>query len=107
MPTTITVEDSTLERFKQLKAELDEQQDAPDHTNESFLQALMDTWEAADDGYYSEPSADIIAKELEGEFLSEEQAKEIMECDNSEVLKRIDDLESQLPKQVAREVRNG
>lgn len=47
--TTISVGDQTLERFKKLKSNLDEaQSDVPDHTNESFLMALMDTWERDD-----------------------------------------------------------
>jgi hypothetical protein len=66
--TTITVQEQTLERFKQLKNELDEQQDAPDHTNELFLQALMDTWEAAGDGYYDNPDAEAIAEQLKNEI---------------------------------------
>ena len=54
MTTTISVEDKTLERFRDLKAELDDRQDGvPDHTADSFMWALMDTWEAADEGYYS------------------------------------------------------
>jgi hypothetical protein len=66
--TTITVNESTLERFKQLKAELDAEQDAPDHTADSFLQGLLDTWEAAGDGYYSDPSAEEIAEQLKDEL---------------------------------------
>jgi len=101
--TTITISDERLERFKQLKAELDEQQpDVPDHSADSFLAALMDTWEAAEDGYYSEPSADEIAKQLKREIsMANEPAVEI---DVDSIMKRIDDLESQLPRKVANEV---
>jgi len=101
--TTITVSDERLERFKQLKAELDEQQsDVPDHSADSFLAALMDTWEAAEDGYYSEPSADEIAEQLKDEIsMANEPAVEI---DVDSIMKRIDDLESQLPRKVANEV---
>lgn len=67
--TTITVDEPTLRRFKQLKDDLDEQQpDVPNHTADTFLHALMDTWEAADEGYYSEPSADAIAEQLKDEL---------------------------------------
>jgi len=86
MPTTITVKDSTLERFKRLKGELDDKQNAPNHTNESFLQSLMDTWEAADDGYYSDPSADNIVAEIKDQLdtlafqgaLTEAEAERLM-----------------------------
>ena len=105
MATTISMGESTLERFKQLKAELDDVQDAPDHTNESFLKALMDTWEAADDGYYSDPSAEEIAEELKGEIdtaafnggISDEQAERI--------LGRLDDLEHTIPRKTVEELR--
>jgi hypothetical protein len=44
--TTLTVSDDTLDRFRDAKGELDDlQPDVPDHTNETFLQALLDTWE--------------------------------------------------------------
>lgn len=92
MPTTITVEDATLQRFKRLKKQLDEQQDAPDHTNESFLKALMDTWEAADDGYYSEPSAEEIAEQLKNELSMANEPG--VEMDVPELYERIDELEA-------------
>lgn len=62
--TTITVSDTTLERFRSLKADVDDAQDGPDHSNESFLQALMDTWEAAEDGYYDD-SDGVIHEQLD------------------------------------------
>ena len=71
MTTTISVEDKTLERFRDLKAELDDRQDGvPDHTADSFMWALMDTWEAADEGNYSSDDtladADEIADAVAG-----------------------------------------
>jgi len=63
--TTITVQDSTLERFKELKAELDKAQDAPDHSADTFLSALLDTWEKVnEDGYGNDVSvnANVIEK---------------------------------------------
>ena len=65
--TTITVSEQTLERFKSLKAELNEQQGPPDQTNESFLHALMDTWEAASNGYYDDDRDDVthMAEQLD------------------------------------------
>lgn len=47
--TTLSVDESTLERFHQQKTALEDVQDAPDHTTDSFLNALMDTWEASGD----------------------------------------------------------
>jgi len=87
--TTITVSDRTLERFKHLKSESDEHQDSvPDHTNESFLQSLMDTWEAADDGYYDD---ETIAGQLD--------------VDESEIAKQVaNDLQSTLPRKIAEEL---
>ena len=65
MTTTISVEDKTLERFRDLKAELDDRQDgAPDHTADSFMWALMDTWEAADEGCYSSDDTLVDADEI-------------------------------------------
>lgn len=47
--TTITVHDETLERFKDLKRELNENHpESPDHSAESFLNALLDTWDRGD-----------------------------------------------------------
>jgi len=98
MATTITVDDSTLERFKELKRELDDKQDAPDHTNESFLQALMDTWEAGDSGFYGEEFIESLKNEIS---MANEPSVEV---DTENILKRIDDLESRLPRKVAEEL---
>lgn len=103
MPTTITVEDSTLERFKNLKQELDrEQADVPEHTADSFLNAIMDTWEHSKDDIAVSPAQEI-AEELKDElvFAKESNAK----VDPEAVIKRIDDLENQLPRKVKEELR--
>ena len=61
MATTITVDESTHKRFKQLKAELDkEQSGVPDLTNDLFLSSLLDTWDAVDDGYYDSNDSDDL-----------------------------------------------
>ena len=61
MTTTISVDENTLERFREIKAELDDAEDGvPDHTADSFVSALLDTWEAAGDGYYT--SNDALAE---------------------------------------------
>jgi len=65
MTTTISVDESTLERFHELKDEFDEQSDLPDHTANSFLSALLDTWEAAGDGYYSDPPSEDVSEQLD------------------------------------------
>jgi hypothetical protein len=81
--TTLSVDESTLERFKHIKQELDEvQKGVPDHSADSFLNALLDTWEAADDGYYEVDTQELV-KELTG---------------------RMDDLEARLPRKVADEL---
>lgn len=47
--TTITIDGDTLDRFKERKDELDDAQpDVPDHSANSFLNALLDTWERDD-----------------------------------------------------------
>lgn len=44
--TTLSVNESTLERFKEQKGWADDAQpNSPDHTADSFLNALLDTWE--------------------------------------------------------------
>jgi hypothetical protein len=75
MATTITVEDDTLERFNRLKVELDTNQpDVPNHSSDSFLKCLMDTYDAAQEGHYGEPNdpltlskVDEIAEQLQAE----------------------------------------
>lgn len=102
--TTITISEERLERFKQLKAELDEQQSSvPDHSADSFLATLMDTWEAAGDGYY-DSDVDALVDEIKDD-LSMAPAVGVDEEEIVErVCKRLDDLENQLPRKVANEV---
>ena len=67
--TTISVSESTLDRFKSVKSDLNDAQDSvPDHNADSFLNALLDTWEAAQDGYYDS-----------GRILPEDAVKELIE----------------------------
>lgn len=76
--TTITIQDETLERFKQLKAELDDEQNAPDHSADSFLNGLLDTWQAVENGHYEDAidseaiagKLDAIEKRLENQTLT-------------------------------------
>jgi len=64
--TTITVDEEKLERFKSLKQDLDESQpDVPDHTNDSFLKCLMDTYEAVQEGHYGEPNDPLTLSEVD------------------------------------------
>ena len=119
MATTLTIEDSTLERFKALKQELDrEQSSVPDHTNESFLKALMDTWEAADNGYYDDGTEEIqeqlneVQEMLESaqdswEYLNAEELHGTVHQSDEQIkriINRIDDLENRLPAEVAEEL---
>lgn len=106
MATTITVEQKTLERFKELKRELDEiQADVPDHNADSFLKCLMDTYEAAQDGHYGESNDPLTLSEV-AEIA--EQLQEHIDYPEREgtdrIINRIDDLESQLPKDIAEEL---
>jgi len=101
--TTITVDESTLERFKTLKEEHSEEQpETPEHTADTFLHALMDTWEHAKGNTFTQSPAEEIAKELQDELTMAKEAGEAV--DPATVIKRIDDLESQLPRKIAREL---
>jgi len=102
--TTITVDEPTLRRFKQLKEELDEQQpDVPNHTADTFLHALMDTWEAADEGYYSEPSADEIAEELKQDLeMIQDTRDDVQELEPIvERLERLEEIVERVPERAA------
>lgn len=59
--TSLTIQHDTLERFNAMKDELDAAQtDMPDHNADSFLNALLDTWEAQHDGLYETNTEEII-----------------------------------------------
>lgn len=67
--TTLTVDEATHERFRQLKRNLNDVQDAPDHTTDSFLSALMDTWDnAGDPGDLAAVAPEAFAKALAAEL---------------------------------------
>jgi hypothetical protein len=102
--TTISVKQETRDRFNDLKAELDEQQNAPDHTANSFLSALLDTWEAVDDDHYQDVNADLIAEELKQEIDSLAFDGAVFEDEAERIMARIDELESRIPKQTADEL---
>jgi hypothetical protein len=103
--TTITVDESTLERFKATKRSLDAEQDGvPDHSADSFLNALLDTWEAAGDGYYTDPSAEAIVEELETRIDTLAFDGAVSESEAERIIGRLEDLEAQLPRKVAEEL---
>jgi len=111
MATTITVDDTTLERFKKLKQELDDAQATPNHTADSFLSCLMDTYEAVEDGHYGEPNdpltlseVDEIADQLKEQIGNLAFQGVLLEDEADRIIKRIDDLESRLPRKVAKEL---
>lgn len=53
--TTIGVDEDTRKRFMRLKESVDDADPSlPPQTANSFLNSLMDTWEAVDEGKYSE-----------------------------------------------------
>jgi hypothetical protein len=69
--TTITIQESTLDRFKQLKEQLEAQQNGSYHTADSFLHGLMDTWDSTDSthtkdgGSIDAEDARVIAERVE------------------------------------------
>jgi len=95
MATTITVESDTLERFNRLKENTGDD-DIPELSSDQFLKSLLDTWEENGESIYGEPSFAELSNALEGKFLSEKDAKEIIECENKDVLNRLDDLETHI-----------
>lgn len=110
--TTLTVSDETLERFRSIKAELDDiQSDCPDHTNESFLNALLDTWEQVGrvPGDGPETITDALA---DGEVaiigtehaLVDELAGRLEGSDGVDTQALVDDLTTQLPPRIAEEM---
>lgn len=103
--TTITVQDETLERFKQLKSNATAD-DMPEQSADLFLQSLMDTWDGVEEGHYSdrEETLQVISEQLENMDLKQTSLDE--EHITETIKKRIDDLESQLPRKVAEEVHN-
>lgn len=110
--TTLSVDPSTLERFKDVKAELDDQQSAPDHTADSFLNALLDTWEAADDGYYNtewntDALEELLERTADAEFVPLEEVGDVDTNADAEDLARQFAREldyAELAKQVADEL---
>jgi len=58
--TTITVTTSTLDRFNELRADLnDNQPDCPDHNADSFVNALLDTWEQYQGPDETDPESEV------------------------------------------------
>jgi len=116
--TTITVEDSTLTRFKETKAKLDNQQDSvPDHSADSFLNALLDTWDASDAEKdtpvdlrkdIGDEVRQIITEELEPVAANQGVTQNPgVDADAivGQIKGRIDDLETELPRKVADEMK--
>ena len=105
--TTITVHDDTLERFKAAKAVLNESQpDCPDHSNESFLNTLLDTWEVEGDtenvGEIAENAVELFQEQMSQahindettEFMAREFARQI---DYNDLAKNVaDELEARM-----------
>jgi len=106
--TTITVDAATLERLKELKTELNDVQSAPDHTNDSFLHALMDTWECEDEAdnpdMIAEQVVDLFTAEvvepfnaIETQLDTDEIAEEVAAQVMKDVDSRLSAIEEQLP----------
>jgi len=96
--TTITVSDETLSRFKSIKTDADDAQDGPDHSNESFLQALMDTWVAVDDEHYRDETRSDIIEDIR-ETLDDFDTEQTDLSGQKAIINRIDDLETELTRQ--------
>jgi len=101
--TTITVQEDTLERFNQQKRALEGVQDGPDHNADSFLNALMDTWDASGDaGALADEApqafADHLVEELpdtqqvESEIAQLRQGLSVVEERTGEIQRTLDDM---------------
>jgi hypothetical protein len=102
---TFEVDPKTVERFERLREDT-EGDDTPQMTPDLFMSALLDTWEAAEDGYYDGGvDTELLVTELKDELSMAAEPT----VDEGEIIdrvcKRIDDLQSQLPAQIREELR--
>jgi len=106
--TTITVNETTLERFKNAKQELEAAQERPDTIPaDEFLTTLLDTWDAVDEGHYTDPEAAEIADEV-AERLDVgpgEVATDVNINDVQSELRKLQELVDKSPERVAEELR--
>jgi archaellum component FlaC len=100
MVTTITVEDDTLERFKRLKAQATDEH-IPEQSANDFLQSLMDTWEAVDDGMYQDETRKDIIKDIREQLNGLDGQQQTLNG-KREIIGRIDDLETELTTRLER-----
>lgn len=101
--TTITVQEETLERFRGLKADVPDGQTEPEPNSDFFIRMLMDEWEGDGDARHTGEDVGEIAEQLKNELSMANDPG--VGVDVERVMKRIDDLESQLPRKVAEELR--
>jgi len=102
--TTLSVRDSTAERFNELKQNTGDEETKPLTANE-FLKSLLDAWEENGESIYGDFTAlNDIKNQLDriesaqGDTVSE--ALDVAEAsDNTDVLNRLDDLETELSTQ--------
>lgn len=106
--TTLSVKEETADRFKDLKANVDTSEDL---SADRFLTLLLNGWEhgSKEESNGGSINAEQIAEEIELlrghiDMMMQEPVAEV-KTDNSDVLGRIDDLESQLPRKIKEELR--
>lgn len=79
--TSLSCKEDTKERLSTMKEEVAKSQDMPEQSYDLFLHSLMDTWEAAEDGYYSNDEADVTAS---------------VDVDTSEAMEKLDELDERI-----------
>lgn len=99
----MTIDKSTLERFNSLKEELNEQQDGPDHSADTFLQGLMDTWEAVDEGHYNSDVEELV-EELKDELsMANDPGEEVDVEGLYDEIEKVQELVEKVPDETAEE----
>lgn len=94
--TSLTVTERTLERFNDAKETVDEQQaSVPNHSADSFLNMLLDTFEAVNDEHYQDESKAEVIQEIREELAKIDTQQETLDG-KKEIVNRIDDLENEL-----------
>lgn len=92
--TTLSIKEETRDRFNEMREEME---DGPRMTADLFLNSLMDTWDAVDDGCYSKQLDEDTLEEIKNAVSM--AADPTVEVDVERIMKRLDDLETELTRQ--------
>jgi hypothetical protein len=98
------IDPNTLERFRELKGELDDKQEGPNSTVDTFLWALMDTWNAVDSekdtpvnyGERMDVDAEEVANQVVDEIDSLAFQGAMTDSEADRIIGHIKDLETEI-----------